>query len=667
MNKKIIINDLLKYKFISNIEFSPNKTKLAFNIHKCDEKNNSYKSYIYIYKLENKEIFKLTSLGTEGRYLWLDDNNIIFSSERNVDNEKKKNDGEKYTTFYKININGGEASKFAVIPAIVKNIRVIDENNFAVIAEYDSNVQNLYELEGEARINAIEKIKNERDYHVLDEVPFWTNGGTFTNGKRNRLYIYNVHNKYLKEISGEKEFVKTVVVKDNKLLYTVNNFENIRSEYTNVYLYDLSEDKSISVIPKETYAVRVADFMCNKILIIGNDMKGIGMKQHNEMFFAENGNLVKFAENPYSFANTVNSDCRYSAGAFSDGMWYRINNNKLYMVITEENYSSIWEYSEDGSSRIITGNQGSVDYFDISNNEIYFIGLKGIKLQEIYSSDLNGIEKQITDFNEDILRDKYVSCPERFEYSYNGRNYTGFVMKPIDYNPDETYPAILEIHGGPKTVYGDVFYHEMQLMASKGYFVFYCNPFGSDGRGDEFANLRYKWGGPDFEDIMYFLDMVIEKYLEIDKERIGVTGGSYGGFMTNWIIGHTNKFRCAVSQRSISNWVSQFGISDIGYFMTKDEIEPDFYENIQTTWDRSPLRYASKVKTPTLFIHSACDYRCPLSEAMQMFSAIRLAGVETRMCIFEGENHELSRSGKPLHRIRRLEEMLDWMDKYLMR
>lgn len=205
----------------------------------------------------------------------------------------------------------------------------------------------------------------------------------------------------------------------------------------------------------------------------------------------------------------------------------------------------------------------------------------------------------------------------------------------------------------------------MQLWASRGFAVIFCNPTGSDGRGDAFADIFGAYGDQDYRDIMAFTDEAIRHFDFIDPERMGVTGGSYGGFMTNWIIGHTHRFRAAASQRSIANWTGYYGTSDIGYFFQPDQIGADPWQDLEKVWAQSPLKYADKVRTPTLFIHSDEDYRCPLAEGLQMFTALRVHGVEARLCMFKGENHELSRSGKPKHRVRRLREITEWFEKYL--
>ena len=238
-------------------------------------------------------------------------------------------------------------------------------------------------------------------------------------------------------------------------------------------------------------------------------------------------------------------------------------------------------------------------------------------------------------------------------------------MKPLGYEPGRKYPAILSIHGGPRLSYGVVFFHELQLWAAEGYFVLFCNPRGSEGRGNEFADIRGRFGSIDYEDIMGFTDTALELYPDIDPARLGVCGGSYGGFMTNWIIGHTDRFAAACSQRSIADWTGMEGTTDIGYYFAKGQTGASHRDNREKQWSQSPLRYADNVGTPTLVLHGELDFRCYKIEALAMFTALKLRGVDTRLCLFEGENHELSRSGRPRQRLKRLEEMLAWYNRYL--
>ena len=170
---------------------------------------------------------------------------------------------------------------------------------------------------------------------------------------------------------------------------------------------------------------------------------------------------------------------------------------------------------------------------------------------------------------------------------------------------------------------------------------------------------------------MEAIGYVTKKYGFIDENRLGVTGGSYGGFMTNWIIGHTDKFKAAVTQRSICNWISDYGTTDIGYYFNEDQIAGGFNrqfweaEWFNKYWDQSPLKYAGNIKTPTLIIHSMEDYRCWLDQALQLYTVLKVRGIPTRLVLFPKENHDLSRRGKPKHRVERLKQIINWFKKYL--
>lgn len=361
----------------------------------------------------------------------------------------------------------------------------------------------------------------------------------------------------------------------------------------------------------------------------------------------------------YGIWNSVGSDCR-----FGGSRAMVIDGEHLYFTTTEGYNSYINRIDKEGNIEKLTEDNGSIDGFDVLNGKIKFIGLRGLKLQELYSLEEKE-EVQLTSFNKWVIEEKKLSQPEYLSFETDGVTIDGWLMKPVDFKENKKYPGILDIHGGPKTVYGEIFYHEMQYWANEGYVVFFCNPRGSDGKGNEFSDIRGKYGTIDYDDLMKFTDFVLEKYPFIDSEKIGVTGGSYGGFMTNWIIGHTNRFNAAASQRSISNWISKFGTTDIGYYFVDDQQAATPWSDVEKLWFHSPMKYADKVTTPTLFIHSEEDYRCWLAEGIQMFTSLKYHGVDSRLCMFRGENHELSRSGKPKHRIRRLEEITNWFNKYL--
>ncbi|MBQ6856281.1 MAG: S9 family peptidase, partial [Lachnospiraceae bacterium] len=308
--------------------------------------------------------------------------------------------------------------------------------------------------------------------------------------------------------------------------------------------------------------------------------------------------------------------------------------------------------------------QGIIGNIEKHGDMFYFSGMRDMGISEIYS--FNGKEeKKLTSFNDELMAERAVCPVEEFTFYHKDIELDGYVIKPLDYDPNKSYPGLLTIHGGPRAVFGPVYFHEMQMFANMGYFVFFTNPVGSDGRGNAFADLSGRHGSIDFDQCMALTDEVLKMYPQIDTKRVGVMGGSYGGFLTNWIVGNTDRFAAACSQRSISNWVSKCMTTDIGYYFNMDQIKADPWNTPDKMWTHSPLKYANKAKTPTLFIQADEDYRCWMGDAIQMFSALKFFGTETRMCLFHGENHELSRSGKPTHRVRRLTEMVNWFEKYL--
>lgn len=653
------LKDFLDYKYLSNLEFSPNGENAGFVVNVTNYDDNNYQSNIWLLNNKTKKYSKLTSLNEERSFLWIDNSTIVFPTARDAKLKEKVSQGEKWTAYYSIDINGGEADKYMQIPLIVTAIKMIDKDNFVLTAKYDNYGINLNDLTGEERNKAVAKLKEEKDYEVLDEIPFWSNGGGFTNQKRNRLYLYNRVSNEVTPLTCEHTVVTYFSYKDGKVLYVGNVFEGKLEQREGIFCYDIDSKTTETLLPIDAnFRVSYAEFLEDAVICALNDCKEYGMNQNPSFYVIKSGKLELLKKHDTWMMNTVGSDCRYGGGKS-----YRVVNGKLYFPTTVFKDSFLNTIDLAGNETVLTNANGSVDVYDVYGDEILFAGLRGIRLQEIYSLK-DGKETQVTTFNENIYTDKKLSIPEKCNFVNDGIEIEGWVLKPVDFDETKTYPAILDIHGGPKTVFGEVFYHEMQVWANMGYFVFFCNPRGGDGRGNAFADIRGKYGTIDYDDLMKFTDVVLEKY-PIKADRVGVTGGSYGGFMTNWIIGHTDRFRCAASQRSIANWISKFGTTDIGYYFNADQNASTPWINQEKLWWHSPMKYADKAKTPTLFIHSEEDYRCWLAEGIQMFTALKYHGVEARLCMFRGENHELSRSGKPKHRVRRLEEMTNWFEKYL--
>jgi dipeptidyl aminopeptidase/acylaminoacyl peptidase len=275
-------------------------------------------------------------------------------------------------------------------------------------------------------------------------------------------------------------------------------------------------------------------------------------------------------------------------------------------------------------------------------------------------------ERTLTDSNP-WLRDHFLAEPERLTFTAaDGLEIEGWLMKPPGFDPSRRHPLVMEIHGGPHGQYGWAFFHEFQVLAGQGFLVFVTNPRGSDGYGEPFRMACVRdWGGKDYGDLMGALDQLIARSGFVDESRMGVGGGSYGGFMTNWIVGHTDRFAAAVTMRSISNLVSEFAQHDI-VLWGEVEMGPRPWPDLDELWRRSPIRYVRDITTPLLILHGEMDLRCAVSQGEELFGAMRLLGKEVEFVRFPGESHDLSRGGRPDRRIERLRRIASWFGQHLL-
>jgi len=271
---------------------------------------------------------------------------------------------------------------------------------------------------------------------------------------------------------------------------------------------------------------------------------------------------------------------------------------------------------------------------------------------------------RLTHVNDELLSQRAIGEPEEFWLNNGRTRIQGWVLKPPGFNPRKKHPAILEIHGGPYAQYGCAFFHEMQMLAGRGYVVFLTNPRGSEGYGLKFRScIIGDWGGLDYRDIRKVGDYVFSRPY-VDTKRVGVTGGSYGGYMTNWVVGHEQRYRAAVTQRSCVNFESFFGTSDFGHVIA-GELRGLPWKNHENLRRQSPLTYVTNIRTPLLILHSEQDLRCSIEQAEQLFVALKYLGREVEYVAFEGESHGLSRGGRPQNRAERLRRIAGWFDRHL--
>ena len=651
--EKIKISDLLDYKFLSGITASPSGKKAAFLVKQANKKKNSYDSWAYIADFCTGEVRKLTSFGAESHLLFDGEDTLLFSSVRKHEDQAK--DGKEKTVFYRLSLKGGEAERAFELPYAVNDMKKMADGSYVFSATVDLN-----KPEDE------DGLKEYQDYHIIEELPYWENGAYFVSRFRNTLFTYQEAEGTCERVTAPLFAVSGFELSGETIVYTGVSYDQVLPMKNGMYGYDCRKKTTTEYVKDGD--MHIGLFGCwgegrdLKVFFAGSTMDKYGSGQYPDLYVWENGKETLLAKHGNSVGSVPTGDI-----SLGGGRKFLVKEGVPYFTSCVRTKGPVLSV-KDGSVATAVDFDGSVDCFCQAEGGFAMVGRTPGKLQELYFYDsASHTYRQVSDLNGAALKDRYVGelHPAGFTDS-DGVDIDGWVILPKDYDPSKKYPAILDMHGGPRVAFGNTMFHEMQVFANNGYFVMLCNPRGGDGRGDEFADLREKYGTIDFKDFMEFVDHVCEQYPAIDPARIGVTGGSYGGWMTNWIIGHTDRFAAAVSQRSFSNWLSDFGCSEIGFsFDVNENGGKTPWTAPKELWERSPVAYADRVKTPTMFIHSLKDYNCPLSEGMQMFAAIKYHGVPSKAVLFEGENHELSRSGKPLHRMRRLQEMNGWFDLYL--
>ncbi len=636
--------DLLNFHFLARPSFSPDGTRVAYMVHRANLEKNGYDSNLWLCDLTTKTAKQITFSNEEKFFSWNRcGRGILFASGRG-DLPKDS------TRIFYLPMAGGEAKELFTIPHRATDIRSLGNDRYLLTVIYDSPHPN----------------PEEADYYVFEQVPFMANGKGFIGQRRNGLAIYDRNLGELKRLTPEHMDVARYSISDDeqRLLILASDFTDLKPSTNHVYQLELGSGELSCLSEGLTFGFKWADYRGDGVLVIGCDQKSGGVNQNVQFFLLKDRQLQALTpELDSSLHNSVGCDCRYG---LSDQMTaFALDDGSAVYCSTDGFVSRLHRIDFNSGDQVLTRQLNSVDGFDWCDGAAAVVGLQGLQLQELYLVE-DGQEVQLTHHNDALLEELELSQPQHVTVD-NGQGWAldGWYMKPYGYQEGKKYPTILHIHGGPKSAFGDVYFHEMQCWAAKGYAVIYTNPRGSDGRTGGFDDIRGFYGVKDYHDIMVFTEWCVQNLPFVDGQNLGVTGGSYGGYMTNWIVTHTDRFKAAVAQRSISNWVSKFGSCDIGYYYVEDQHLGTPWKNVEQPWEDSPLKHAANAKTPLLLIQSDQDYRCEMDQAFQMFTAMKVLGVECKLCLFKGENHELSRSGRPRNRLARLREILQWFQDHL--
>jgi len=636
--------DLERLAFVSDPKISPDGKKVVFVVTRPSISDNRYYSKLWVYDLEKDEVFHITNGPSDYSPVWTEDSGKIFFLSRRTLKEDEP---------------GLELWETDIKNCTEPRLIIKQDKGFEIFG-----ISN-----GKALLNIPNPNKKE-ELTVIEEVPFWFNGKGYIYGERNALYLADIWTGNLEKLTeGNEEISFARISPDGKKVAYISSEDHQKPYRTDLKLLDL-ETREIKKLTNGQFTVEDLAWNPSSSMIAfraGDYSHGLNSNVKLWTLDLSSGSINKLTPDDWDTGNYMNSDVR---GPSSNGKLQWID-AWIYFTLNEGGKVSLLRTDLNGKTEHLVEGNLTVEDFSAKGETISLTIMSSTRPSELFIYSGKGLRK-VTSFNDELLKKSNLQVPERFTFkASDGQTIEGWVLKPANFKDDKKYPAVLYIHGGPATTYGESFQHEFYVLSESGFGLVYMNPRGSAGYGESFKDLRGKYGTRDYQDLMEGLDYVIKNFSFIDEKRLGVAGGSYGGFMTNWIIGHTERFKAAVSQRSISNWISFYGTSDIGYYFAEDQIGGDLGNDlwkddlVQVYWDRSPLKYAYRVKTPTLLLHSDEDYRCWIDQAYQMFTALKLYGVQTKLVIFHKENHDLSRKGKPKNRIERLNQIISWFKTYL--
>lgn len=648
----IVSEDLYRLKSVVNPQFSPDGQSFVYVQTMIDKEKDEYQSQLFFQTIEKGTVPVQWTFGKGKNHTprWSPDGTqLAFVSNRSGKNQ-----------IYLLRVNGGEARQVTSLASGASNPVWSPDGTKLAFTTSLKSTQTIFDAE--------EK-KQERPVPlVVEKMRYKSDGEGFWQGQFKQVVLVNVENEEVTQLTtGEYDVSLFCWSPDGKYLAVgADVSEQVDFSFKNdVYLLNI-ENKELAPVTNGTGYFGSAAW--------SPDGKYLGMIGHEREY--QNATLSKiwlYQTDTKSFS-CFTPDWDVPVGDYMVGDFHQ-GAASPGLIWTSDSQGFYFIGSENGNTNIYLGEvkNGGIKPVHVSDQHVYGLSVhsdsgKAIaaistptEIGDLYLLSLNGAVffEKLTNVND--VQDAVLSKPDLIEFAgADGRKVHGWLMKPIGFEVGKKYPLLLEIHGGPHAMYGNTYMNEFQIMAAEGYAVLYVNPRGSHGYGQDFVNaVRGDYGGGDYKDLMLAVDYVLEQYDFIDENRLCVTGGSYGGFMTNWIVGHTNRFKAAVTQRSISNWISFYGVSDIGYYFTEWQIDGDFRE-VQKLWKHSPLAYVENVETPLLILHSEKDYRCPIEQAEQLFIALKRLGKKTKFVRFPEENHELSRSGKPSLRKSRLDQIVEW-------
>ena len=659
--------DIARLQFVSDPMVHPSGDRLAYVLRSADKQTaeNRYRAEIRLIELDSgrERVLSGNEMDSEGP-LWSPNGDRLLLLSRRLGDDQKQ--------LYVLPADGGEARRITQLKGGVRlGEWSPDGRHIAFLGAVDPRDEG--GGNGPAPFS--------KDVQVLDSAHWRLNGLGSWAHRRFHLHLVRASGGRPKQLTHGEWSVGGAFLpsssfcfsNDGRLLYylaspdPLDDWAAVRR--VDLFELDLETEQSRRLTRFPGMLLAVRPIPTGDLLAIGNDLK-LGTASNNRLWRvrARSGRTgpVDLGVD-LSLGDGINSDVRFASRDHDP--WISPEGNRARVRITERGAVRLAEVDlkRGGLTWLSPDTSSTLAWHAAPDGSTWAEVRSSVsELPELWISRAGAPAKRVTGHNDRLLASRRVfpAKPLHFKAS-DGARVDGWGLIPSG-RPKGGRPAVLAIHGGPKTAYGASFLLEFQILAGAGIAVLYSNPRGSDGYGEEWAHAVHgHYGERDYLDLMEFVDRALRAGLGLSRRRLGVSGGSYGGFMTNWIVGHTDRFRAAVSQRGISNWASMYGTSDIGYFFTPDHLGEEPWVDPGQYAEKSPLTYAAQVHTPLLLTHGEQDLRCPIEQAEQFFVYLKRLGRTVRLARFPDENHELSRSGSPNRRMERLRLILEWFKERL--
>ncbi len=641
MVRRLRIYDLTRFVSVSNPQISPSLDKVAFVTVRADEDRDDYESTLWIVNRSDGAPVRFLSGWKDRNPSWsTDGRQLLFVSNRGM------KEGERGAVLHVSPVYGGEPRP------LLRMESGISQPSWSADGRRAYFVSGVGEPEG--------------DVKVIDRIPLWSDAAGFTYHRRRHLHVVDIASGVVRRLT-EGEMDVTCYAASNsgdKMVYAVSSDE-LNPYLMHIFMLDIETGEQAKIA--EGFSVAS---MCwapddGHLAFLGSDRSSGGATHMGVWVLPVGGGD---AEN---LTGEIDRGCTRRAyydlrSIYADAPTPIWDGDYIYFPISEGGTFNLFRMKfQDRSLEPVLNGDFSLEEFSVKDGVVAYTRVKGTEPAEVWVKDEEG-ERRITGFNDELASRLSLSGLELFDFTVtDGQRIEGWLLKPQGLKEGEKYPAIIDIHGGPKSKFGYSFMFEHQLYSAEGYVVVILNPRGSDGYSQEFADIRGKYGTRDYDDIMEGMDHVVANHDFIDPERLGVTGLSYGGFMTNWIVTHTDRFKAAISQNGISHWPSFYGTSDIGFFFSPDQVDGDPWGNEEGYREKSPLTYAQNVETPVMFVHSYEDYRCWIDQSIIFYTALKHLGKEARLVLFMEGSHVFRSLAKPSIRRKRYEQMLGWFNDHL--